>query len=114
MTWLLWGTVPRHGVTMVWGNNEGVGVAWGKIGWFVWERERNRHTQKSEQTTKKWVADGARLDRWWGEDGRERQPKIAECFCGLLTVHNSAWDYLTSTPLHSAQVAGSVITTRQG
>jgi hypothetical protein len=54
------GYVPKHGVTMVWGNSEGVEGGWVRVGWFVWGRERNRYTQKSEQTTKKWVADGAR------------------------------------------------------
>ncbi len=99
------GYVPKHGVTMVWGNNEGVGGG----GWFVWGRERKPNThRKSKQTTKKWLADGARLDRWWGKTGGKDDQKIAECCCGLLTVHNSAWDYLTSTPLHCARVVSGM------
>ncbi len=66
------GCVPKHGVTIVWGAMRGWGV--GVSGLFGGERE-NRHTQKSEQTTKKWVADGARLDRWWGKTGGKDNQK---------------------------------------
>jgi hypothetical protein len=53
---------------------------WGWAGWFVWERERNRHAQKGEQTTKKWVADSARFDRWWGKTvGKDNQIQSGCC-----------------------------------
>jgi hypothetical protein len=45
------GYVPKHGVTMVWGTNEGVG-GWGGMG-----KDLQTTTQKCEKTTKKWVVD---------------------------------------------------------
>ena len=64
--------MPKHGVQMEWGNNEGVGGGWGVC---LGGGERKRHTQQtSEQTTKKWVVGETREKIDEVEDGRERQP----------------------------------------
>jgi hypothetical protein len=49
------GYVPKHGVKMVWGNNEGLGGGWGVC---LGEREKTDTHRKGKQTTKKWVVDG--------------------------------------------------------
>jgi hypothetical protein len=78
-------------------------------GWVVWlgGRDKTDTHRKNEQTTKKWVVDGARLDRWWGKTGGKENQKTQSVVVNSL-LSTSAWNYLTSTPVHCARVVGGM------